>query len=197
MGCCCCCRCCCWGQARLSGHARGSLSGPRAPAAAASGLQRDRLPAAACRADPRLRLRLAPPRLPPGHPQPTPTPPHAHLRRWGIADLVTRFRLALGLPALSRANSGWALYRHPTTFMWSPALLPRPGDWPEHARVAGCPVDTSVTVPDGYSPPAELAAFLAAGGWGGGARSSSLARRVRLPAAPCSSRLPGACVRCA
>ncbi len=82
--------------------------------------------------------------------------------RYGIADIVTRFRHRLGLSALSRHNSGWALYGHPTTFMWSSALLPRPTDWPATAAVAGCPVDTSLTV-QGYSPPAELAAFLAAG----------------------------------
>lgn len=84
------------------------------------------------------------------------------LRRYGIADIVTRFRHRLGLTALSRHNSGWALYGHPSTFMWSPTLLPQPADWPPTASVAGCPVDTSMTVQN-YIPPADLEEFLASG----------------------------------
>uniref|UniRef100_A0A383WES6 Erythromycin biosynthesis protein CIII-like C-terminal domain-containing protein n=2 Tax=Tetradesmus obliquus TaxID=3088 RepID=A0A383WES6_TETOB len=65
------------------------------------------------------------------------TPLLDHTAWWGIADLMTSFRRQLGLPLLSANNSGGALYRVPTTCLFSTALVPRPPDWGSNVTLAG------------------------------------------------------------
>lgn len=50
--------------------------------------------------------------------------------------------------------------RGPTLYGFSPTVLPRPGDWPEHIRVTGY---WFADEPDAWSPPPGLVAFLEAG----------------------------------
>lgn len=60
-----------------------------------------------------------------------------HTAWLGIADLVLRFRRRLGLHLASRRSTGFALYDVPSTFTFSPALVPRPPDWGSHVCVSG------------------------------------------------------------
>jgi UDP:flavonoid glycosyltransferase YjiC (YdhE family) len=50
--------------------------------------------------------------------------------------------------------------RIPLLLAYSPSVLPRPADWPDHAEVTGY---WFLDRPAGYTPPADLEAFLAAG----------------------------------
>jgi hypothetical protein len=50
----------------------------------------------------------------------------------------------------------------PTSYCWSPALLPRPADWPASAEIVGY-CQLGVCERTQYQPPAELVAFLGAG----------------------------------
>ena len=53
-------------------------------------------------------------------------------------------------------------YPVPTSYCWSPALLPQPADWPANAEVVGfCQLGVSERTQ--YQPPAELVAFLKEG----------------------------------
>ncbi|GLC42175.1 hypothetical protein PLESTM_001300200 [Pleodorina starrii] len=60
-----------------------------------------------------------------------------HTAWLGISDIVTRFRSKLGLRVVSLRNSGFALYDLPTTFTFSPSLVPPPRDWGPHVVVSG------------------------------------------------------------
>lgn len=68
---------------------------------------------------------------------------------------INRARAAVcGLPSLGGLPQG-----HPMLYGVSPTLLPQPRDWPDNARVCGqWPLPTR-----SWSPPAQLADFLAAG----------------------------------
>lgn len=51
----------------------------------------------------------------------------------------------------------------PTSYTFSPALVPPPADWPAHVLVTGfCRLEAAAAT-NGYAPPPELEAFLAAG----------------------------------
>ncbi|PTU23988.1 hypothetical protein P175DRAFT_0469539 [Aspergillus ochraceoroseus IBT 24754] len=81
----------------------------------------------------------------------------------GLGDLINRFRKReLGLDPLDaiRAPSIAHRLRIPYTYLWSPALLPKPLDWGEHIDVCGFSMLAEV---DGYTPPDDLRAFLDAG----------------------------------
>lgn len=67
---------------------------------------------------------------------------------------TNKARAEVGLPPRRKV---WT--SHPMLYGISPSLVPQPADWPTHARICGQWVE-----PDGdWTPPPELAAFLAAG----------------------------------
>lgn len=69
-------------------------------------------------------------------------------------------RRQLGLPRAGRRDFGRLLVQTPTLVGVSPAVLPRPADWPAHIDVTGYWfLDTL----DGWAPPAGLTAFLGSG----------------------------------
>ena len=69
-------------------------------------------------------------------------------------------RRQLGQPRTSRRDLGRLLVQTPTVVGVSPAVLPRPADWPAHIDVTGYWfLDTSTAA----APPPGLAAFLASG----------------------------------
>lgn len=57
----------------------------------------------------------------------------------GLSSIMAAFRKSLGLPAYSMlgANPAHALsgLRLPVTYLWSPALQEKPGDWGDHVAV--------------------------------------------------------------
>ncbi|PWY89175.1 UDP-glucose,sterol transferase [Aspergillus heteromorphus CBS 117.55] len=81
----------------------------------------------------------------------------------GLGDLINNFRKReLGLDPLDaiRAPSIAHRLRIPYTYLWSPALLPKPGDWGDNVDVAGFAFLDSAS---DYTPPDEIASFLKAG----------------------------------
>ncbi|KJR89124.1 glucosylltransferase family 28 protein [Sporothrix schenckii 1099-18] len=89
----------------------------------------------------------------------------------GLGDIINRFRSRnLGLEPLSPLlavapfHQGGLMGRLqvPTTYCWSPSLLPKPPDWGAEITVAGY-FFSAATSGGGYTPQPELAAFLAAG----------------------------------
>ncbi|CEL08507.1 hypothetical protein ASPCAL11656 [Aspergillus calidoustus] len=80
----------------------------------------------------------------------------------GLGDLINRFRKReLGLDPLDalRAPSIAHRLRIPYTYLWSPALLPKPLDWPPNIDVVGFS-----TLPESsYTPPSDLDTFLSSG----------------------------------
>ncbi|EAU32050.1 predicted protein [Aspergillus terreus NIH2624] len=81
----------------------------------------------------------------------------------GLGDLINRFRKReLGLDPLDaiRAPSIAHRLRVPFTYLWSPALLPKPKDWDDSIDVCGFQFYSSGS---DYQPPEELDAFLKAG----------------------------------
>ncbi|OLN85593.1 Sterol 3-beta-glucosyltransferase UGT80A2-like protein 1 [Colletotrichum chlorophyti] len=67
----------------------------------------------------------------------------------------------MGLEVMSPA---WWLSQYnrmgvPCSYLWSPRLLPKPGDWADNVRVTGFVFEE---VPEGFAPPADLVAFLEA-----------------------------------
>ncbi|PYH76778.1 UDP-glucose,sterol transferase [Aspergillus uvarum CBS 121591] len=81
----------------------------------------------------------------------------------GLGDLINKFRKReLGLDPLDaiRAPSIAHQLRIPYTYLWSPALLPKPSDWAENIDVVGFSFLSSGS---DYKPPDDLAAFLKAG----------------------------------
>jgi UDP:flavonoid glycosyltransferase YjiC (YdhE family) len=77
-------------------------------------------------------------------------------------DLINRFRKkCLGLEPVSMLWGPGMLHRLkiPHTYFWSPALIPKPKDWPAHISISGY---CFLTSPD-YTPAADLHRFLEAG----------------------------------
>ncbi|KAK0748260.1 hypothetical protein B0T21DRAFT_279757 [Apiosordaria backusii] len=81
----------------------------------------------------------------------------------GLGDVINRFRTnVLDLESLSLL---WApglisRMRIPTTYCWSPALIPKPADWGEEVSVSGF---FFLNLESGYEPEPALKAFLDAG----------------------------------
>jgi UDP:flavonoid glycosyltransferase YjiC (YdhE family) len=82
----------------------------------------------------------------------------------GIGDIVNRFRTrTLGLPALHVAAEGANVINDravPFTYLWSPALIPKPADWHDNVDIADF-IMFEEQKP--FEPPPELVAFLGAG----------------------------------
>lgn len=86
----------------------------------------------------------------------------------GLGDLVNEFRVGtLGLDPVSTLWAPGATYRlHvPFTYLWSPGLVPKPGDWGEEVEVAGF---VFLELADSFKPPGELERFLGRSDQGGG-----------------------------
>ncbi|GKZ31574.1 hypothetical protein AbraIFM66950_000147 [Aspergillus brasiliensis] len=81
----------------------------------------------------------------------------------GLGDLINNFRKReLGLDPLDaiRAPSIAHRLRVPYTYLWSPALLPKPGDWGDNIDIAGFAFLSSAS---DYQPPDDLVNFLRSG----------------------------------
>ncbi|KAH8698656.1 putative UDP-glucose,sterol transferase [Talaromyces proteolyticus] len=81
----------------------------------------------------------------------------------GLGDIINRFReKSLGLEPISIvwAPSMIPRMRIPYTYCWSPALIPKPNDWAGHIDISGF---YFLSLASDYTPPEDLAAFLAAG----------------------------------
>ncbi|KAL9116784.1 MAG: hypothetical protein Q9187_006686 [Circinaria calcarea] len=81
----------------------------------------------------------------------------------GLGDVINRFReKCLGLEAVSLmwAPGMASRLRIPYTYCWSPALIPKPKDWGPHISVSGF---YFLSLANTYSPPPDLAEFLASG----------------------------------
>eukprot|EP00136_Aspergillus_niger_P006113 XP_001397020.2 UDP-glucose,sterol transferase [Aspergillus niger CBS 513.88] len=81
----------------------------------------------------------------------------------GLGDLINSFRKReLGLDPLDaiRAPSIAHRLRIPYTYLWSPALLPKPGDWGDNIDIAGFSFLSSGS---DYTPPDDLANFIKSG----------------------------------
>ncbi|KAL3253430.1 hypothetical protein ABHI18_009501 [Aspergillus niger] len=76
----------------------------------------------------------------------------------GLGDVVNKFRSEIDLEPVP-SSEGPCLAENlkiPFTYCWSPALMPKPSDWPPHIDVCGF----FFRDPPNYTPPAALAAFL-------------------------------------
>ncbi|KAB5578470.1 glycosyltransferase family 28 domain-containing protein [Coniochaeta sp. 2T2.1] len=81
----------------------------------------------------------------------------------GLGDVINRFRdKVLDLEPLSLIWAPGLLtrLRVPTTYCWSPALIPKPNDWQSEITIAGF---YFLNLASSYTPPQDLADFLAAG----------------------------------
>ncbi|KAH7273909.1 hypothetical protein B0J15DRAFT_567405 [Fusarium solani] len=81
----------------------------------------------------------------------------------GLGDVVNRFRTkVLGLDpiALMWAPGLLERLRVPYTYCWSPALIPKPGDWGDNIDISGF---FFLDLASSFTPPADLDAFLRAG----------------------------------
>ncbi|CUS08509.1 unnamed protein product [Tuber aestivum] len=81
----------------------------------------------------------------------------------GLGDLVNKFRARkLGLDPVSTvwAPGMIARLKVPHTYCWSPALIPKPLDWPQHISISGF---FFLSLASSYIPPPDLANFLASG----------------------------------
>ncbi|EHA49927.1 hypothetical protein MCOR27_003005 [Pyricularia oryzae] len=81
----------------------------------------------------------------------------------GLGDVINRFRLkTLDLEPLSLiwAPGLLARLRIPTTYCWSPALIPKPNDWNPEISISGF---YFLNLASSYTPEPDLAAFLADG----------------------------------
>ncbi|KAK0458622.1 UDP-Glycosyltransferase/glycogen phosphorylase [Desarmillaria tabescens] len=81
----------------------------------------------------------------------------------GMGDIINKLRTrTLGLTPLSLRSGSGALdtCKVPWTYCMSPALVPKPKDWKNHIDVAGF---YFLDLATNYTPPDDLAAFLAAG----------------------------------
>ncbi|EOD46266.1 putative glycosyltransferase family 1 protein [Neofusicoccum parvum UCRNP2] len=81
----------------------------------------------------------------------------------GLGDVINRFRESeLFLAPLGLGSAAGLVHRLkiPVTYCWSPALLPKPRDWGSAIDVSGFFFLETRTA---YTPPPDLAAFLAAG----------------------------------
>ncbi|KAF2417409.1 UDP-Glycosyltransferase/glycogen phosphorylase [Tothia fuscella] len=90
--------------------------------------------------------------------------PLVELMTWqGLGDLVNKFRVkSLGLEPVSTLWAPGQLYRLkvPYTYMWSPSLVPKPGDWGPEIDIAGF---VFLELADSFKPPESLTQFLDAG----------------------------------
>ncbi|KAK9843668.1 hypothetical protein WJX81_001889 [Elliptochloris bilobata] len=85
----------------------------------------------------------------------------------GTADILHAYRTRVlgtgSLFALRHYHRPLAHAPVPTSYTFSPALVPPPADWPAHVHVTGfCRLEAAAAT-NGYAPPAELEAFLGAG----------------------------------
>lgn len=81
----------------------------------------------------------------------------------GLGDVINRFReKTLGLEPLSImwAPGMVSRLRIPWTYCWSPALIPKPVDWGNYIDISGF---FFLNLSTNYTPPKDLADFLAAG----------------------------------
>lgn len=81
----------------------------------------------------------------------------------GLGDVINRFReRSLGLEPVSImwAPGMVSRLRIPWTYCWSPALIPKPADWGSYIDISGF---FFLNLSTNYTPPKELADFLAAG----------------------------------
>lgn len=81
----------------------------------------------------------------------------------GLGDIINQFRLhSLGLEPISLFWAPGILNRLkvPHTYCWSPAVIPKPTDWPPHISVSGF---FFLSLASNYTPQPELKAFLDAG----------------------------------
>ncbi|KAI2892579.1 CAZyme family GT1 [Aspergillus niger] len=81
----------------------------------------------------------------------------------GVGELINEFRrFELGLDQLEGTGAPSLLHRLrvPFTYLWSPSLLPKPDDWPDHINVTGFQFLPSNR---DYTPPQDLADFLDTG----------------------------------
>lgn len=81
----------------------------------------------------------------------------------GLGDVINRFRT--GVLDLDPLSLLWApgllnRLRIPTTYCWSPALIPKPADWNSEISISGF---FFLNLSSSYTPDPALAAFLAAG----------------------------------
>ncbi|CAG8117443.1 unnamed protein product [Penicillium olsonii] len=79
----------------------------------------------------------------------------------GLGDVINQWRISIDLEPIA-ATVGPSLpeaLQIPHTYCWSPALVPKPTDWPAHIDVCGF----FFRDPPSYSPPSELSEFLQAG----------------------------------
>ncbi|PWW80207.1 Glycosyltransferase Family 1 protein [Tuber magnatum] len=81
----------------------------------------------------------------------------------GLGDLVNKFRTRkLGLDPISTMWAPGMITRLkiPHTYCWSPTLIPKPLDWPQHISISGF---FFLSLASSYIPPPDLAKFLASG----------------------------------
>ncbi|CAZ81558.1 unnamed protein product [Tuber melanosporum] len=81
----------------------------------------------------------------------------------GLGDLVNKFRQkTLGLEPVATLWAPGMISRLkvPFTYMWSPALIPKPYDWGDHIDITGF---VFLDLASSFKPPQELADFLDAG----------------------------------
>jgi len=81
----------------------------------------------------------------------------------GLGDLINDFRKrVLNLPTLTAgsANNVVSRLKVPHTYCWSPGLIPKPRDWGDEIDICGF---FFLDLATGYTPPQDLADFLAAG----------------------------------
>lgn len=81
----------------------------------------------------------------------------------GLGDVVNKFRTEiLKIEELSPISAPSLVHRAkiPHTYCWSPALIPKPKDWGNHIDISGFFFLDMATQ---YTPPNDLATFLAAG----------------------------------
>ncbi|RMZ75788.1 hypothetical protein DV738_g5273, partial [Chaetothyriales sp. CBS 135597] len=87
--------------------------------------------------------------------------PLVDLMTWqGLGDLVNRFRThTLGLEPVSTlwAPGQFTRMRVPTTYLWSPSLVPKPADWGPEVDIAGY---VFLDLASHYTPPDDMVQFL-------------------------------------
>ncbi|CCF42548.1 UDP-glucose,sterol transferase, partial [Colletotrichum higginsianum] len=84
-----------------------------------------------------------------------------HLTWQGLGDVINKWRGRLDLEPVAMFDGPMLAeaLKIPFTYCWSPALVPKPRDWGTHIDVCGFFFRDAPT----YSPPEDLARFLAAG----------------------------------
>ena len=85
----------------------------------------------------------------------------------GLGSVINDFRVqALGLPPLVTGDGGSSVVQRcavPFAYCFSPALVPKPADWPAWVDVVGYWTLPAATSQADFTPPPALEAFLAAG----------------------------------